>query len=102
MPESVSSRFEPVSESDTGKTFIALRAGAESEMIVRARRNQMVNASHTSQPYPAGWRRPANQAARACARDWSGSRPFGYSFSVDPMGFEICNRVEVNFSGCRV
>ena len=40
IPARVSLRFEPVSESDTGNTFIALSASADSEMMVVVRRSQ--------------------------------------------------------------
>ena len=40
IPARVSLRFDPVSESDTGKTFITLRASADSEMMTVARRSQ--------------------------------------------------------------
>ena len=69
MPVNVSSRLEPVSESDTGKTFMAFSAGADSTMIVLARRNQAVNASHTLQPYPAA----APRSLKFARRRWSGT-----------------------------
>ena len=40
IPARVSLRLEPVSESDTGKTFIALSASADSAMMPVARRSQ--------------------------------------------------------------
>ena len=40
MPVMVSLRFDPVSASATGKTFIAFKASAESVMTLAARRSQ--------------------------------------------------------------
>ena len=82
MPVSVSSRLEPVSESDTGKTFIASSAGADSVMIVLARRNQAVNASHTTQPYPA----PAAEKLEVCA-----ATRVRYAISVALRGLKVCS-----------
>ncbi len=46
MPASVSSMLEPVSASETGNTFMALSASADSAMTTVARRSQALQTCH--------------------------------------------------------
>ena len=96
MPSMVSRTLVPVSESATGKTFIASSAAAESPTMTAARLSQASNVAHSVAACDStepGTRNTLSIAGRTGpGGDSTLSGPFGYSCAVARTGMTNSDR----------